>query len=102
MTTPLVNGTESPSTMVPTATSPKLIASISSGRMRRHSRVGASATPMMAATSGFGRSVRSAASSVAPTTASATSSQSRHTRRGGGGAAAGAFHAVRRRLIIRS
>ncbi len=82
---------------------PNAIASIRSGCVRRHSRVGTRATSTPTQSQRHGTSSgRTAASNTATSGSTATSTQSRQTRRGGGGTAAGASQSERRGLVMPS
>jgi hypothetical protein len=79
-----------------TAQTPKAIATISSGCLRRHSSAGSNPTATTTETTGDWRSVRSAPSTTATTASTPTSTQSRQARSCGCGGR-GSSHTDRRR-----
>jgi hypothetical protein len=85
---PSVNSGTTPQT-------PKAMATISNGRVRRHNKVNTSATTTTTETTRHGRSGRRIPSSTATGTSTATSTQSRHTRAGARGGR-GSSHTDRR------
>jgi len=69
--------------MSTTATTPKAIATVANGWVRRASSRGARPTVTSSESHRNGRSSRTVASSTPATVTTATSAQSRHTRTGG-------------------